>query len=693
MSDAVATNKKVVPVPKYMSVMSPEGWARQAGHVAANGKNLHWTTDASVELPIKLGLDPACISSRPPMTVMELFAKTVQANGNEPALRVKRSGVWRTWTWTDFWRDCERFAKAAIATGLPRHGGTCIIGFNSPEWVIANVGAILAGGIASGIYATNGAEATWYVANHSESVIAVAEDAEQAAKFIATRARLPHLKTVVQWTGELPANNPDGLVVSWADFLRRGDGVPAAALQERVAFQKPGHCCTLIYTSGTTGNPKAVMLSHDNITWTATASLSRIPFAATDKVVSYLPLSHIAAQIIDLYLPMVTGASVSYATPDALKGSLVDTLCEVRPTIFFGVPRVWEKIEEKMKTMAAGNGFLKQWLGSWAKGVGLQGNVARVNGEPLPWGFSLAEKLVFSNVKKALGLDQARLCATAAAPISRETLEYFLSLDVMILEIYGMSESTGPHTINMPDNLRLFTVGSLFPGAFQKLDNPDAKGNGEICCWGRHIFMGYLKAEEATAATIDAEGYLHSGDLGRCDADGFLSITGRIKELLITAGGENVAPVPIEDALKAELPPLSNVVVIGDKRKFLSAVLTFKTGVDANENPNGKLAELAVNWFRDNGVEGVTTGTTVAEARAMPAVQKLIAEGVARANKAAVSQAQRVQRWCVLDNDFAIVTDELTPTMKVKRRVIVDKFAKEIEGMYAEGDAKLPAKL
>jgi long-chain-fatty-acid--CoA ligase ACSBG len=312
----------------------------------------------------------------------------------------------------------------------------------------------------------------------------------------------------------------------------------------------------------------------------------------------------------------------------------------------------------------------------------------------MPWSFTLAEKLVFGNVKKALGLDQARHCATAAAPIARETLEYFLSLDVTIYEIFGMSETSGPHTVNMPEKVRMFSVGPVFPGAYTKLDNPDAKGNGEICAWGRHIFMGYLKAEEATRATIDAEGYLHSGDLGRIDADGFMYITGRIKELLITAGGENVAPVPIEEAIKAEVPAIGNVVVIGDKKKFLTAIITLKTGVDGNSNPNGKLAELGANWFAAQGVEGVSEATTVAEAKALPAVKKLLAEGIARANKLAVSQAQRVQRWVVIDNDFSIATEELTPTMKIKRRVILEKYAKEIDTMYADAPAApLAAKL
>ena len=547
-----------------------------------------------------------------------------------------------------------------------------------------NIFYSLTGGMAAGIYTTNNAEATWYVANHSDSAIAVAEDTLQVEKFVSTKARLPHLRYIVQYTGTVSPAHREAGVVSWKDFLLLGDTVDDTALIERKAYQKPGHCCMLIYTSGTTGNPKAVMLSHDNLTWTASAALNVLDLHSSDRIVSYLPLSHVAAQLIDIHLPMYCGASVSFARPDALKGTLVDTLVEVRPTIFFGVPRVWEKIEEKMKLIGASNGVVKQALGSWAKRVGLSGSMARITGDALPWGWTLAEKVVFNNIKKALGLDQCRLRATAAAPIARETLEYLMSLDLPLLEIYGMSESTGPHTINFPHRQRMFSVGMPFDGAYHKLEHPDKDGNGEICMWGRHVFMGYMKNEEETRKTISPEGFLHTGDLGKVDENGFLFITGRIKELIITAGGENVAPVLIEDNIKAELPLISNAMVIGDKRKFLSAILTLKSDMDAEGNPTDKLSESAVQWLNANGVQCTYGQASVRETLKNEQVLKLVQEGIDRANKLAISAAQRINKWSIIPTDFSLASGELTPTLKLKRRVVLDNYADLIASFYVE---------
>lgn len=680
----------IEPLPKYTLSLSPEGWIKQAGVLKpeASGKNVHWTVDPSVELPIKISTDPKSVMSRPPKTVMDVFNATVAACPDEPALRVRRNNKWQTLTWTGYRDSARAFAKACINAGHQRHEAVCIIGFNSPEWIVANIGAILAGGLASGIYTTNSAEATWYVAHHSDSSIAVAEDEGQVEKFLSTRDRLPRLKRVVQYTGEVK-NSHGGFVVSWVDFIKSGAGVSEEALEDRIRYQRPGHCCTLIYTSGTTGNPKAVMLSHDNLTWTTSSLRDVIDVKHTDRLVSYLPLSHVAAQIIDIHAPMLVGACISFAQPDALKGSLVVSLQDVRPTIFFAVPRVWEKIEEKMRAVGAAGGPIKQAIGTWAKQLGVVGSFARIYNQPMPWGWTIAEKVVYSNIKKALGLDECRYRATAAAPISKETLEYFMSLDLHILEVYGMSESSGPHTINSPGHTLMYSVGRPFPGAYHKLDQPDAKGNGHIMMWGRHVFMGYLKAEKETAETIDKDGFNKTGDLGRVNEQGYLYITGRIKELIITAGGENVAPVLIEDAVKAELPIISNIMVVGDKRKFLGALVTLKTDPDQEGNPGPYLTEAVCTALKGAGVSVKHGKTTTADVRKDPAVTKFIQQGIDRANKNVISSAQRVSKWSLLAKDFSL-NEELTPTMKLKRRVVVEKYAAEIEALYAEdGKSKL----
>jgi len=341
---------------------------------------------------------------------------------------------------------------------------------------------------------------------------------------------------------------------------------------------------------------------------------------------------------------------------------------------------VWEKIEEKMRATGAANTGLKKRLGDWAKGVGLEGGLARLDGKEAPMLYGVANKLVFENVKKALGLDAARIMFTGAAPIALKTLHYFLSLNMPIRELYGMSESTGPHTWNREGEHRIGSVGRVMMGAELALGDVDAKGNGEILMRGRHVFMGYMHQPDATRKDIDSLGYLHSGDLGRIDSDGYLYITGRIKELLITAGGENIPPVPIEDALKAECDALSNVMLLGDKQKFLAMLVTLKSNQDSEGNPSNVLAPAAVAFAQRAG----SAATTVSDAARDPKIIAAIQQAIDVVNAKAVSRAQRISKFRVLTGDFSIASGELTPTMKLKRRVVIDKFASDVEAIYAE---------
>ena len=326
------------------------------------------------------------------------------------------------------------------------------------------------------------------------------------------------------------------------------------------------------------------MISHDNITWT-TRNITEhyMDLNHLDRAISYLPLSHIAAQLIDIYAIMTLGACSYFAQPDALKGSLTTTIKEVRPTFFFGVPRVWEKIQEKMAQLGRSSTGIKKLLSTWAKSMGAE-HCRRLqygNDGSAPCTYSCANALVLHRIKEALGLDQAKGCYSAAAPIAEETVRYFASLDIPIFEVFGQSECTGPHTVSAPGQWRIGYCGRPIRGSETKI----AAGNQELCYRGRHIFMGYMYMPDKTAETIDEEGYLHSGDVAAFDSNdqkdvprpsGFMKITGRIKELIITAGGENVPPVLIEDAIKAATLAVSNVIVIGDKRKFLSALVSLK---------------------------------------------------------------------------------------------------------------------
>uniref|UniRef100_A0A8C2YVK1 long-chain-fatty-acid--CoA ligase n=1 Tax=Cyclopterus lumpus TaxID=8103 RepID=A0A8C2YVK1_CYCLU len=619
-----------------------------------------WST--SRHKAVKLRMEGSGPASETPMTAHQLFLHTVETYGDHPALASKKEGQWVTLTWRQYYEQCRAAAKSFLKLGLERYHGVGILGFNSPEWFISDIGCIFAGGLATGIYTTNSAEACQYVAANSEANILVVENQKQLDKILQVRSELQQ-KAPFLYT-----------------FMKLGEEVPDEQLNAVIDSLRANECCTLIFTSGTTGNPKACMLSHDNVIHTA-ASMVNLKYAE-EVMVSYLPLSHAAAQLVDMWLGISCAMTTYFAEPDALKGSLVNTLKEVRPTCFVGVPRVWEKMQEKMKAVGAKASPMRSTVAGWAKSIGLRYNYSVMNREnQVPWGFMLANNLVFKKVRESLGLDRCKLCFTGAAPITKDTLEYFMSLNIPLLELYGMSESSCPHTISTDTHYHLTSCGKKMPGSKTKLENPDEDGSGEICMWGRHVFMGYLDMPDLTAEALDQDGWLHSGDLGRHDQNDFLYITGRIKELIITAGGENIPPVPIEDSVKAEVPIISNAMLIGDKLKFLSMLLTLKCVVDDNGEPTDELSPEALIFCQHHNV----TATKVSEivANKEPAIYNAIQEGMERANARATSNAQKIQKWTILERDFSVNGGELGPTMKLRRPIVVKMYQEKINELYA----------
>ncbi|DAZ98410.1 TPA: hypothetical protein N0F65_000124 [Lagenidium giganteum] len=640
-------------------------------------------TTWKIDEEVKLRMEDAGPASRAPKTVLQAFQETVDKHGDANALHVKRNGEWQTLTFREYQAQCKTFAKSLLHVGLERFQGVSIIGFNSPEWCVADLGAIFAGGVAAGIYTTNNPPACEYIAKHSDSAVIVCEGVKQLEKFLAIEKNLPKLKALVVYNEGVPAGvKSDVPVYAWDDFMKLSENVDDAALQERMDYQKPGHCCTLIYTSGTTGDPKAVMLSHDNITWTIWTVIQMLEenFSTSvnnqHRLVSYLPMSHVAAQLIDILLPISSATQVYFAQPDALKGSLGVTLKEVRPTLFFGVPRVWEKIAEKMWSIAAQTTGLKKRIAEWAKDKGLKKTELAQFGNSggAPCGYGVAHALVLGRIKEALGLDQCLACFSGAAPISKEIIDYFGSLDLPIYEFFGQSECCGPQTCSMRGFWRIGTCGRTIDGSHTRVAAAD-----ELVFSGRNVMMGYLKGEGQTKDTIDEEGWLHSGDCGKIDDDRFMSITGRIKELIITAGGENIPPILIEDAIKEEMGAISNAMVMGDRRKYLTTFLTFRVTMDAEGHPTDKLDAKAVSELQAAG----SAATTVSEAKACAKAQEYLNAGLKRANARATSRAQNIAKFHVLDKDFSIAGGELTPTLKLRRKIVLEKYAEEIEKLYA----------
>ncbi|XP_069019793.1 long-chain-fatty-acid--CoA ligase ACSBG1 [Embiotoca jacksoni] len=639
-----------------------------------------WTSDARSS--VRLRIEEGCPEE--PVTVHQMFIASVEKYGNMHALSSKKNNKWEEITFLEYYQFCRRAAKSFIKLGLKRFHGVAILGFNSAEWFYSAVGAIMAGGIMTGIYATNSPEACQYVASDSKANIIVVENQKQLDKILQIRDRLPHLKAIVQYSGQLQQKISN--LYSWEEFMQLGQEVSEKQLDEIISSQRANQCCILIYTSGTTGKPKGVMLSHDNITWTANHA-SRVgdmqpADTKQESLVSYLPLSHIAAQIYDLWTGIQWGELVYFAQPDALKGSLVYTLREVCPTSHMGVPRVWEKMMEMIKQEISQCGYVKKKLVTWAMSVSLEANrKCMQKDDEKPFLFSLAESFVLQKLRAELGLSRCQKFFSGAAPISSETVQFFLGLNIRLYEAYGMSESTGPHFMSGPKAYNLPSCGKVVPGCQYKMANVDSEGTGEICFWGRNIFMGFLNMEDKTREALDDDGWLHSGDLGRIDEEGFLYITGRIKELIITAGGENVPPVPIEEAVKKELPFISNAMLIGDKRKFLSMFLTLKCCSNAETmEPTEELSVEAVEFCRQLGSQA-TKVSDIIGGRAKE-VHRAIQEGIDRVNSAATSNAQRIQKWTILRKDFSISGGELGPTMKLRRPVVLEMYHEDIESLY-----------
>lgn len=597
--------------------------------------------------------------------VHEALEERAKKHGDRPAMRVKRNGGWRTTTWGSYARDARRAGRALMKLGVQPGKGVSLIGYNCPEWVIADVGAILAGAMPAGIYTTNSAEQVRYITDHCEAKVAFADTPDQVKKFVAEADRLPHLETVVQMLGRPESAQQGRLkVLAWDEFLALADQVPESDLDARIAAQKPDDVCTLIYTSGTTGDPKAVMITHTNVVWTAQTVMKAMGATPDEVSISYLPLSHVAEQMTTIHGPMGLGSIVYFA--ESLE-KLGETLKEVRPTLFLGVPRVWEKIQAKMVAAGAANPPLRKKIAAWARKQGLVGGYAVQRGEKRPLLYPVAKKVVFDKVRQALGLDRARICITSAAPISKDTLEFFLSLGIPILEVYGMSECTGPGTYSPPDDYRTGKCGICMPGAELKIAE-----DGEICMRGPHVFKGYLKDPEATKNALDADGWLHSGDIGEIDSKGFLQITDRKKDLLITAGGENIAPQVLEGQLKS-IPVIAQAVVIGDRRKFLSALVTLDPDrIGAESDACGSPAK------------------TPEEAARCEKFRRHLDKQIQELN-GRLARVQTIKKFTVLPNELSIEGGELTPTMKVKRKVVNEKYKREIEAMYAEPEAAAAA--
>jgi len=586
-------------------------------------------------------------------TIIGMFNQQVFGLRDRPALRTKTApGQWSVRTWADYGKEVRAIARALAAEGVGAGDAVAVLSANRAEYHIADLATVANGAVAVPVYHSNSPEQVQYVLEHSDAKAIFVENAAQAAKVAEIRGNLSGLKKVITFTdGESDAEYGELL-----DKGRELDAADPSAYDDTCAAVKSGDHACFIYTSGTTGPPKGAMLTHDNVIWTA-GSLEKILPAEGPRFISFLPLAHIAERMVSHYGQIRFGGETWFGGGiDTLREDLAD----VRPTIFFAVPRVYEKFEAAIKDRFAGMTGVQKAMVDLALKVGTRCVEAEASGMT-PKATDrlmrpLLDRVVFHKLRAQVGFDDLQAVVSGAAPITRETLVFFHALGIPIAEVYGQTEDCGPTSLNPPDRIRIGTVGPPIPGVEVKIDE-----DGEILVKGGNVFAGYHKNPEATAETV-VDGWLHSGDLGQIDEDGYLEIIGRKKDLIITAGGKNISPQNLESELKAH-PLVSQALVIGDRRKFLSAIVTLD-------------AEAVAAWAEKAGIKA-----DPAALAADPAVVAEIQAAVDELN-AHVSSVEGIKKFTILPEDFTQEAGEITPTLKVRRHKIEQNYADQIEAMY-----------
>jgi long-chain acyl-CoA synthetase len=583
-------------------------------------------------------------------TVPRLFAATVAERPDAVALRWKDGEGWAEWTWGEYAELACRVARGLAGLGVGRGDRVVLMMRNRPEFHVTDVAVLLLGATPISIYNSSAPEQVQYLTGHCHARAAVVEDGDYLARLTSVRDALPELAEVVLLDGD-----PLAGVHAFTDLL----AASPVDLGDASTVARPDDLATVIYTSGTTGPPKGVMIDHTNVCWTVQSL--RLAFGDLDptgsRLVSYLPMAHIAERMTSHYQGMAFAFEVT-TCPEA--GAVAQYFPETRPQLLFAVPRVWEKVYAGVQAVVALDPAREEDFRR-ALDAGAEAVAYRARGEALPTDvaarFEAAETAVLRPVRELLGLDQILSAISGAAPLPIEILRFFRALGVQLSEIYGLSESSGPITW-APFQVIPGTVGPPIPGCEVVLG-----GDGEVLCRGGNVFRGYLDDPGKTADALDAEGWLHTGDIGVFDDDGYLRIVDRKKELIITAGGKNISPANLEAALKS-FPMIGQACVVGEGRPFVSALLVLDS-------------EVAPAWARRHGIDVSTPAALASNPELIAEVTRLVGE----ANRH-FSQVEQIKKFTLLPDEWTPDSEELTPTMKLKRRGVTAKYAAEIEKMY-----------
>lgn len=594
------------------------------------------------------------------MTLIDALARTTEEHRDQPAYsdrhHVPEGASWRTITWAETRELAHDVAAGLIDIGVAPGDRVALMATNRIEHFLADMGAVHAAATPMSIYNTLSADQVAFIADESKPRVAVVETSDHLARWKQAQAD-GNVETVVSITGE-------GGDLSWDELVERGRARRAAnpdELEERHQQLSPDAPATILYTSGTTGNPKGVVMTHHNVMYEAISTLEAAGLEGSQSMVSYLPMAHIAERVLGLYGPQIT-AGHSHAIGDP--SELLAALGEVHPTAFFGVPRVWEKIKTGISAkLAEDDNPDNVKLVQDSMAAGLAWVEAQENGgTPSPEvqaAYEQADAAILGFLKLLLGLDQVKWAASAAAPMPLEVAKFMAGLGLKVFDVYGMTETTGAITANGPAAFKLGTVGRPTPGIEVKLGEDD-----EILIRGPVVTPGYHLNDEATRNLIDEDGWVHSGDIGTLDEDGFFAVVDRKKELIITSAGKNIAPSNIENYLK-ESPLIGHAMAVGDNRPYVVAILTL----------DGEIAPLVAQKL---GIEF----TDLADLATKPEILGVVQQSVDAAN-ARLSRPEQVKKWVLLTNEWTAESAELTPTLKLKRRVVNTNYADKIEEMYA----------
>jgi long-chain acyl-CoA synthetase len=596
-------------------------------------------------------------------TLPRLFRHVVAERGDTVAMREKELGIWRAITWRQYGERARHVGLGLVALGLRPRDVVSVMADNCPEWLYADLGTMCVGGVTNGIYTTDSARQVEYIVNDSGTRFFFAQNEEQLDKILEVAGACPQLVKIVVMDMEGLHGFRDPRVLDFAALLELGarhEREHPAAFDALVEIARPDDVAILVYTSGTTGPPKGAMLSHRNILFQLGYGDFLTQPRPGDQQLSFLPLCHVAERTFTVFYPLRSGATVNFA--ESLD-TVPDNVREVAPAVFFAVPRIWEKFYSSVALRMREATTPGRLAYAWALGVGMRVAECRLQGRRPGLGLRLlhrvADVLVLDNVKRSLGLHRARAAATGAAPIAPDLIKWYLALGIDMREVYGQTENCGLATAMPAERIKLGTVGVARPDTEVAISP-----QGEILLKGPHVFLGYHRNPAKTAETV-VDGWLHTGDVGHLDAEGYLTITDRMKDIIITAGGKNVTPSEIENLLKFS-PYISDAVVIGDQRRFLSCLVMIDH-------------ETVAQFAQDRNVP-FTNFASLCRAKE---VQDLVWSEIERVNRQ-LARVETIKKFRLIEQILTAEDEELTPTMKLKRAFVNTKYKDVIDAMYAE---------